>query len=135
MVGGMLLAALAETIIALAQGPVLLAAALVTLGEAGVQGGDVVSSVANRSARQMVVPDVTQGRVTATMRVLVAALAALGAVLGGWSADRLGLRLTVLIAGVGTVVAALWLCSSPVRHLRDLARAPSQSYVAGQEAG
>jgi MFS family permease len=132
MVGGMLLAALAETVIALAQGPVLLAAALVTLGEAGVQGGDVVSSIANRSARQIVVPDATQGRVTATMRVLVAALAALGAVLGGWSADRLGLRLTVLIAGVGTVVAALWLWSSPVRHLRNLATAPSQSYAGSQ---
>lgn len=124
MVGGMLLAALAELVIALAQGPILLAAALVTLGDAGVQGGDIVASIANRSARQIVVPDAAQGRVTATMRVLAAGMAALGAVLGGWSADGLGLRATVIIAGVGTVATGLWLWSSPVRHQRELLPMP-----------
>jgi MFS family permease len=62
MVGGMLLAALAEMVIAVAHGPILLAAALVTLGEAGVQGGDVVAYIANRSARQMVIPDALPGK-------------------------------------------------------------------------
>lgn len=133
MVGGMLVAALAELIIAIAQGPILVAAALVTLGEAGVQGGDVMASIANRSARQMVVPDAMQGRVTATMRVLSTGCAALGAIVGGWSAETLGLRPTVLIAGVGTVVAAIWLWSSPVRQLRELAIGPSHSYASSQE--
>src|SRR5258705_3444758 len=134
MVGGMLLAALAEMVIAVAQGPVLLAAALVTLGEAGVQGGEVVAYIANRSARQMVIPDALQGRVTATMRVLSAACAAVGAVLGGWSAGLLGLRATVMIAGVGTVAAGLWLWSTPVRHQRELAPVPYQSSLASQES-
>jgi len=134
MVGGMLVAALAEMVIAVAQGPILLAAALVTLGEAGAQGGDVVASIANRSARQMVVPDAMQGRVAATMRVLSTGLAALGAILGGWSADGLGLRPTVMIAGVGTIVAAIWLWSSPVRHQRELAIAPSQRCMTSQGA-
>jgi MFS family permease len=134
MVGGMLVAALAEMVIAVAQGPILLAAALVTLGEAGVQAGDVVASIANRSARQMVVPDAIQGRVTATMRVLSSGFAALGAVVGGWVADSLGLRPTVVIAGVGTVAAAIWLWSSPVRRLRELAITTSKRDVVSQEA-
>ena len=37
-------------------------------------------SIANRSARQLLIPDAAQGRVTATVRVLAAAFAALGAV-------------------------------------------------------
>lgn len=134
MVGGMLLAALAEMVIAIAQGPMLLAVALVTLGEAGVQGGDVVASIANSSARQMVVEDAAQGRVTATMRVFSAGMAALGAILGGWCADRLGLRPTVVIAGVGTVVAGVSLWLSPVRHQRKLTPMTSRGRVASQEA-
>jgi MFS family permease len=134
MVGGMLVAALAEVIIAVAQGPILWAAALVTLGEAGAQGGDVVASIANRSARQTVVADAMQGRVSATMRVLSTGCAALGALLGGWSAASLGLRPTVLVAGAGTVLAAIWLWSSPVRHLRKLATAmPQHSAAQSQE--
>jgi hypothetical protein len=104
------------------------------LGKAVVQGGDVVAYIANRSARQTVIPDALQGRVTATMRVLSAACAAVGAVLGGWSADLVGLRATVMIAGVGTVAAGLWLWSTPVRHQRELALVPSQSSLASQEA-
>jgi len=134
MVGGMLLAAVAEMIIAVAQGPVLLAVALVTLGEAGVQGGDVVASIANSSARQMIVEDAAQGRVTATMRVFSAGLAALGAILGGWCADHLGLRPTVVIAGVGTIVAGVSLWLSPVRKQRELVPPTLHEKVASQEA-
>jgi MFS family permease len=135
MVGGMLVASLAELLIALAQGPMLVAAALVTLGEGGVQGGDIMSSIANRSARQMAVPDDLQGRVTATMHVVSALFAALGAVLGGWCADRLGLRPTVLIAGVGTVVAGVWLWTTPVRHQHELVMAAPHEGVVGYEGG
>lgn len=117
---GIGVAAVAELVIALAHGPVWLAAGLVTLGEAGVQGGDVVASVANRSARQMIVPDGLQGRVTATVRVLAAAFGILGALIGGWGADYVGLRPTVLIAGLGTVLVGAWLWTSPVRHQHDV---------------
>jgi MFS family permease len=120
MVGGMVVAALAELVIAIAQGPLLLAAALVTVGEAGVQGGDIVFTVTNRSARQIVVAEEAQGRTTATIRVLAASCAAVGAVLGGWMADHFGLRPTVLIAGMGTIIAAILLWSSPIRHEREL---------------
>jgi MFS family permease len=129
MVGGMLVAALAELVVAIAQGPLLLAAVLVTMGEAGVQGGDVVFTVANRSARQLVIGHEAQGRTTATIRVLAAACAALGAVLGGWMADRLGLRPTVVIAGIGTILAAIFLWSSPIRHQRELTLVQPQGKV------
>ena len=81
---------------------------------------DFLPSVANRSARQLLIPDAAQGRVTATVRVLAAAFAALGAVVGGWSAVHLGLRPTVMIAGLGTIMAGAWLWFSPLRHQREL---------------
>jgi len=120
MVGGIFVAALAEVVITVAQGPVLMAAALVTLGEAGVQGGDAVASIANLSARQIVVPGALQGRVSATMRVLTAGSTTVGSIVGGWSGDHIGLRPTVIVAGVGTLIAGLWLWFSPVRQVREV---------------
>jgi hypothetical protein len=40
----------------------------------------------------------------------------------------------VMIAGVGTVAAGLWLWSTPVRHQRELASVPSHSSLASQDA-
>jgi predicted MFS family arabinose efflux permease len=43
-----------------------------------------------------------------------------GAIVGGWSGDHIGLRPTVIIAGVGTLIAGLWLWLSPVRKVREV---------------
>ena len=43
-----------------------------------------------------------------------------GALLGGFVGQALGLRATVLVAGMGTLLSLLWLVRSPVRVLRDV---------------
>lgn len=53
-----------------------------------------------------------QGRMNATMSVIVCALA--GGVLG----DVAGTRLTLLLSALGELLAAVWLLFSPVRSLR-----------------
>jgi len=70
------------------------------------------------SLRQAVVPDTLQGRVNATMRVISWGIGPLGALAGGVLGETIGLRPTVLIAGVGTIFSFLWLALSPVRRLR-----------------
>ena len=43
-----------------------------------------------------------------------------GALLGGFVGQALGLRATVLVAGMGALLSLLWLVRSPVRVLRDV---------------
>jgi predicted MFS family arabinose efflux permease len=47
-----------------------------------------------------------------------------GALLGGLVGQALGLRATVLVAGMGTLLSLLWLARSPVRVLRNIPDAP-----------
>jgi predicted MFS family arabinose efflux permease len=77
------------------------------------------------SLRQAITPDRLQGRMNATMKFLIMGAAPLGAFAGGLLAERIGLRPTLLAAGLGAALAALWVLFSPARALRE-APAPVQ---------
>ncbi|MGH2447187.1 MAG: hypothetical protein ACRDFS_01070 [Chloroflexota bacterium] len=68
-----------------------------------------VSTRTLRRFRQVTVPAPLQGRVTATTRVISWGVGSLGAVAGGVLGEAIGVRPTVLIAGVGTLFSLLWL--------------------------
>lgn len=116
---GVLLASIAECIIASAGGPLLLASILVMLGESSVQAGAALYGINTLSLRQAIVPNRLQGRVSATLRIISIGVVPFGAILGGFLGDRYGLRITVFIAGGGTLLAFLWVLFSPVRHLKE----------------
>jgi predicted MFS family arabinose efflux permease len=118
LIGAILLAAIGELGIALAGGPPLAAVALVGVAEATVQGAAVVFGVNGVSLRQAATPDRLLGRVNATMRFMRTGLVPLGALLGGLVAKRYGLRPSVLVAGLGTLLAVLWVLFSPIRSLQ-----------------
>jgi MFS family permease len=71
-----------------------------------------------------VTPDGARGRTAGAYSSVNYGIRPLGALAGGWLGTVLGLRPTIVIAGVGGVLAALWLLVSPVRRvvaLHDLA--------------
>jgi MFS family permease len=75
------------------------------------------------SLRQAAAPDALLGRVTATMIGLTVAAAPLGGLMGGWIAQHLGLRVAIVVAGVGALTLgalATWL--SPIARIRELPR-------------
>ena len=74
--------------------------------------------------RQTVTPDAMQGRMNATIRVLIWGTLPIGTFLGGLLGGVIGLRSTLVIAGIGSVLASLPLILSPVRSLRELLQAP-----------
>ena len=65
-------------------------------------------------------PDGLRGRVQASVRVFTAGTAPIGALVGGFLGEAVGLRATALVAGLGVLVAFAWLALSPVRSLRAL---------------
>jgi MFS family permease len=82
--------------------------------------GSVVYNVAQVSFRQAITPKPLLGRMNATMRFLVWGTMPLGGLLGGWLATSFGVRQALWIAGVGTLLAPLWVIFSPLRRMRDL---------------
>jgi predicted MFS family arabinose efflux permease len=57
-----------------------------------------------------------------------------GAILGGGLATWLGLRETILVAGVGACFAALWVLCSPLRRMRDFAETVGPPWHGGSHA-
>jgi len=119
LLGGVLAASIGEFVISVAGGPPPTAMLVVVLGEGALQCGVVVYGITSASLRQTIVPNRLLGRVTATGKMITGGAIPLGAIIGGIVGDRFGLRPTVLISGIGTSVAFLWLLASPVRDLRD----------------
>ncbi|GIL30045.1 MFS transporter [Actinocatenispora comari] len=72
------------------------------------------------TARQQLCPDRLLGRVNATMELMTYGMMPLGALAGGVLGTLLGLRTTLLVAGLAILAASLFLVLSPVRRLRDL---------------
>ena len=72
------------------------------------------------SLRQVITPNEMQGRVNATMQVISWATTPIGALLGGWLGENIGLRPTLFIIAGGLILAQPWLLFSPLRTLRTL---------------
>lgn len=72
------------------------------------------------SLRQAMIPDHLQGRANASYRLLVSGALPLGALLGGWLGERVGLQPTLIVGAVGLLSTSLWVVFSPVRRLHTL---------------
>ena len=71
--------------------------------------------------RQAVTPHRLLGRVVATMIGLTISTAPFGGLAGGWAAEHLGLRTTLLVIGVGAILLApivAWV--SPLWQMHEL---------------
>jgi len=104
---GLLLCAGGSLLIAAAAGPMVVALAVLVAGMAAFGFGVPFFNVNQLSLRQAVTPARLQARVHATSRTLTWGALPLGAFLGGVLGEQLGLRPTLAISGVGTLVAAL----------------------------
>src|SRR5919112_6145231 len=79
--------------------------ALVVAGMAMGELGQIVFPVTSVSLRQRLCPPGLLGRVNATMRVLITGLSPLGAVVGGVLGELVGVRATLVVAGLVGMVA------------------------------
>jgi MFS family permease len=89
----------------------------------------VVYNVNQVSLRQAITPDRLQGKMNATMRFIVWGVYPIGGFIGGLLGEAVGLRTTILIAGIGTLASVLWVVLSPVAQVKVL---PSGCEGAGE---
>jgi MFS family permease len=73
------------------------------------------------TVRQAVTPIPVQGRVVATINFVGMGLTPLGSLLGGYLADALGLRTSLLLTAITLALSPLFMALSPLARLgRDL---------------
>jgi len=112
VIGGL---ALLATPIAAVAAPVLVLAVTGFIG--GITGP--VYNIAQVSLRQAITPDRVQGRMNATMRTIVWGTIPLGAFIGGILGTSIGLVQTIVLGGIVSLLAALWIFLGPVIRLRE----------------
>jgi MFS family permease len=77
------------------------------------------------SLRQAYTPTDLLGRMTTTMRWLITLPAGPGAILGGWMAEHIGMRSSLLCAGLGTLIVAIVAYVRP--QLRSIKKLPEMN--------
>jgi predicted MFS family arabinose efflux permease len=120
VIATVLIWAIAALLLGLTNGP---PAVVIPMVGAAFLGVGVVSPIFNTnmaSLRQAITPDRLLGRVTGASRFVSLGLVPIGAVVGGWLSEAVGLRATVFAAAGMIFLAVLLLWLSPVRALRSL---------------
>ena len=107
--------ALLATPVALIGAPVLVLSSLGLIG--GLTGP--IYNISQVSLRQAITPDRVQGRMNATMRTIVWGTIPIGAFVGGILGTAIGLVQTIVVGGVVSLLAALWIVLGPVIRLKE----------------
>jgi MFS family permease len=120
MVGCVLVFGLGMAIVPLATGATLLSGALLVAQQLIVDPAATIYEINGVSLRQSLAPERMLGRVNAAMRFIgwgaMLAGSLLGGLLGGW----IGVRATLVVAALLSMVAGAWLWASPVARLRSV---------------
>lgn len=98
--------------------------------------GSTMSTIHVVSLRQVITPAHLLGRVNAGCRFIAWGPLPLGALIGGYLGDAIGLRPTLYVTACGFLFALLWVVFSPVPGLKDFpAGPPPESAVAASGPG
>lgn len=118
MILGLLFSSIAMFLIPLAQGATLTAALLLILQQISGDGPAAIYQINLVSLRQAITPEQLLGRVTASAEFLRLGAALTGSLLGGLMGRMIGVRTTLVVGAVGSLLSTLWLALSPIRSLR-----------------
>ncbi|MET8043826.1 MFS transporter [Micromonospora sp. NPDC005215] len=105
---------------ALVSGPTWTKVAVLAAIELVSSVGVMLMDVNLNALLTAVTPDDARGRRAGAYGAVNYGIRPLGALVGGALGTTIGLRPTLVVAGLGGVLAVLWLLASPVRHIRTL---------------
>jgi MFS family permease len=126
IVGSMVLACTAPLLMPIAEGPRLVLVPLLMFAFFIYGIGLGISSVHAVTLRQSITPDRLFGRMNASYRFFTYGAIPLGALLGGFLAETIGLRPALFTASFGLLTSLAWVLLSPVPRLRAM---PAQESV------
>ena len=118
LAAGLLVVGVGDLLIPLAQGPQLLLLATLATAQLMFGLGMTVFRINEVSLRQALTPDHIQGRMNATMALMLQGIAPAGALVGGILGSTIGLRSTFILAAIGEVLIVSWLIFSPLWSMK-----------------
>ena len=121
---GVVLAGLSDLATPLVGGSVIAIVIVLTVASFIFGIGATIYGIAQDSLRMAATPQSLQGRMHGVMNALGMGLIPLGALIGGFLGESIGMRPTLFLAAGGELAAVLWLLLTPVWKLREL---PSQA--------
>lgn len=124
--GSGLIGALGWLLLPLAQPPAVLSIAMIALGEAILGASIMVFNINVLSLRQSITPDRLLGRVAATQRTLVLGIMPIASILGGFLGGAIGLRPTLFISVIGSMLPGILILITPVIRLKTPEQAVEQ---------
>ncbi len=132
MLGGLLFGT-GWAVTPLASGSRPVATLILMAGQLALFTGSMVANINLGSLRQAITPDRLQGRVQASMLLVVQGVVPPAALLGGVLGQSFGLRPALGVAAIGSLLAMAFLATSPLRRLRTVADAGAVGQSAGVE--
>jgi MFS family permease len=108
----------APLLIPFAAGPMVVMIGLLMIGFFFQGFGTTACNVHIISIRQVITPDQLRGRMNASYRLIVSGMLPIGALLGGFLGEWIGLRSTLFVGAIGLLSTWLWIWFSPIPHLR-----------------
>lgn len=127
LIGGACLAVAGDLLIPLAGLVPFGAVPILAMAELLVVFGVLIFGINQMSLRQAVTPPGLQGRMNATMSVIVGGPGLIGGLIGGILGAIVGLTPVFVVAALGTSLAALYLFLSPVRAVRRVPEPADES--------
>jgi Na+/melibiose symporter-like transporter len=119
LISGIGLAGVGGLLIPLASGSWWVAVPIIIAGRFIASAGGTIYNINQLSLRQAITPHRLLGRMNASMRFIVWGSIPVGSLIGGALGGSIGLRPTLVVGGVGALLAPLWLYFSPVRVLHQ----------------
>jgi len=110
----------ASFLLPVAAGPGLPSTLALIAGFFGIGIGGALMNVHTVTLRQAITPNRLLGRMNASYRFFIWGTMPIGSLLGGLLGDVVGLRTTLLIGALGTLLALAWVAFSPVPGLQRL---------------
>lgn len=91
----------------------------------------IAGNINIRSYRASITPDALQGRMNASVRMVVMGIAPIGAVFGGLLGGWIGVTPSLIVASAGMLSAAVIVTLSPIRSVTSIADEPGDDSVPG----
>jgi predicted MFS family arabinose efflux permease len=121
LIGSQALTGVARLLIPLADGPLVVIAALLAVSEFLLGAMRAIFNITQISLRQTVIETAYQGRVNATIAFVLWAFTPIGALAGGYLGNAIGLNATLWIAASGVLAATAIAYFSALRTTRTVA--------------
>ena len=117
---GVVLAGLSDLATPLVGGSVIAIVIVLTVASFIFGIGATIYGIAQDSLRMAATPQSLQGRMHGVMNSLGMGLIPIGALIGGFLGETIGMRPTLFLAAGGELAAVLWLLLTPVWRMREL---------------